>query len=188
MTCSNPSCSRPEPPRLPGESARAHTATSGAFRSAASSKENAAAAREHDFRQYLQVREDAQRLGMPLIVWAYPRGTAIDAKGGKDSFYAVDYAARTASELGADVVKVNFPHPEQQSSVPEGYRGEFSSQQAIDALVRSANRSLLLVSGGGRADTQRAQGKAPSRPPLPSADRPGDVQFSVIGGAALAVL
>ena len=32
--------------------------------------------------------------GMPLIVWAYPRGSAIEAKGGKDSFYAVDYAAR----------------------------------------------------------------------------------------------
>ena len=69
-------------------------------------------AQERDFEQYRRVREDAQRLGMPLIVWAYPRGSAIEAKGGKDSFYAVDYAARTASELGADVVKVNFPHPE----------------------------------------------------------------------------
>jgi class I fructose-bisphosphate aldolase len=64
-----------------------------------------------DFAQYQQVRADARRPGMPLIVWAYPRGSAIDAKGGKDSFYAVDYAARTASELGADVVKVNFPRP-----------------------------------------------------------------------------
>ena len=26
----------------------------------------------------------------------------------------MDYAARTASELGADVVKVNFPHPEKR--------------------------------------------------------------------------
>jgi len=60
-------------------------------------------AQERDFQQYLRVRQDAQRLGMPLIVWAYPRGQAIDAKGGKDSFYAGDYAARTASELGADV-------------------------------------------------------------------------------------
>ena len=53
---------------------------------------------------------------MPLIVWAYPRGSAIEAKGGKDSFYAVDYAARTASELGADIVKVNFPHPEKRAA------------------------------------------------------------------------
>ena len=68
------------------------------------------AAQERDFAQYLRVREDAERFGMPLIVWSYPRGAAIDAKGGRDSFCAVDYAARTASELGADLVKVNFPH------------------------------------------------------------------------------
>src|SRR5205814_2854589 len=53
-------------------------------------------AQEQDFAQFRTVREEAQRLGMPLIVWAYPRGEAVDAKGGKDSFYAVDYAARTA--------------------------------------------------------------------------------------------
>ncbi len=106
---------------------------------------------EVDFEQYRRVREDAQRFGVPLIVWAYPRGSAIGAKGGKDSFYAVDYASRTASELGADVVKVNFPHPEKQSGVSEPYRAHFSSQQAIDAVVRSANRTLVLVSGGERA-------------------------------------
>jgi fructose-bisphosphate aldolase, class I len=108
-------------------------------------------AQERDFGQYLRVRADAQRLGMPLIVWSYPRGAAVDAKGGKDSFYEVDYAARTASELGADVVKVNFPHPEKQSGAPGQYLGEFSPQQAIDAVVRSANRTLLLVSGGERS-------------------------------------
>jgi class I fructose-bisphosphate aldolase len=117
-------------------------------------------AQEHDFGQFLRVRQDAHRLGMPLIVWAYPRGAAIDAKGGKDSFYAVDYAARTASELGADVVKVNFPHPDKQSGVPDAYLGEFSAQQAIDAVVRSANRTLLLVSGGERAGDEAMIEKA----------------------------
>src|SRR6266516_1071656 len=108
-------------------------------------------AQERDFVQYLRVREDAQRFGMPLIVWSYPRGAAIDDKGGKDSFYGVAYAARTASELGADVVKVNFPHPGKQSGAAEPYLSEFSPQQAIDAVVRSANRTLLLVSVGKRA-------------------------------------
>jgi class I fructose-bisphosphate aldolase len=103
-----------------------------------------------DFEQYRAVRADAQRLGMPLIVWAYPRGEAIEAKGGKDSFYAVDYAARTASELGADVVKVNFPHPEKIERVPEAYGEAVSAQQAMNAVVRSANRTLVLVSGGSK--------------------------------------
>jgi fructose-bisphosphate aldolase, class I len=115
---------------------------------------------EHDLRQYLAIRDEARQLGMPLIVWSYPRGTAVDAKGGKDSFYAVDYAARTASELGADVVKVNFPHPEKQANVPAAYQGAFSAQQAIDAVVRSANRTLLLVSGGEKADDDAMLEKA----------------------------
>jgi fructose-bisphosphate aldolase, class I len=117
-------------------------------------------AQEADFAQFHRIREDAQRLGMPLIVWAYPRGSAIEAKGGKNSFYAVDYAARTASELGADVVKVNFPHPDMREGVKEPYRAEFSSQQAIDAVVRSANRTLLLVSGGERAGDEAMLEKA----------------------------
>jgi fructose-bisphosphate aldolase, class I len=117
-------------------------------------------AQERDFAQYRQVRADAHRLGMPLIVWSYPRGSAIDAKGGKDSFYAVDYAARTASELGADVVKVNFPHPEKQAGAAEPYLHEFSTQLAIDAVVKSANRTLLLVSGGERAGDEAMLDKA----------------------------
>jgi class I fructose-bisphosphate aldolase len=117
-------------------------------------------AQEQDFAQYHQVRHDAQRFGMPLIVWAYPRGEAIEHKGGKDSFYAVHYAARTASELGADVVKVNFPHPEKHTDVPEAYRAELTSQDAIDAVVRAANRTLVLVSGGARAGDEAMFEKA----------------------------
>jgi fructose-bisphosphate aldolase, class I len=117
-------------------------------------------AAEADFDQYRQVRDEARRLGMPLIVWAYPRGAAIEAKGGKDSFYAVDYAARTASELGADMVKVNFPHPEKRAAVPRAYNADFSADRAIDAVVRSANRTLLLVSGGERAGDEAMLEKA----------------------------
>jgi fructose-bisphosphate aldolase, class I len=117
-------------------------------------------AQERDFAQYAAVRRQAQQLGMPLIVWAYPRGTAVETKGGKNSFYAVDYAARTASELGADVVKVNFPNPRRRSGVKAPYDGEFSDQQAIDAVVRSANRTLVLVSGGERAGDEEMLEKA----------------------------
>ena len=117
-------------------------------------------AQEADFAQYRKVRADAQRLGMPLIVWAYPRGSAIEAKGGTDSFYAVDYAARVAAELGADVVKVNFPHPEKTTGVKSAYDAKFSSQQAIDSVVRSANRTLVLVSGGTKAGDQAMLDKA----------------------------
>jgi fructose-bisphosphate aldolase, class I len=117
-------------------------------------------AAERDFAQYRQVRADAERLGMPLIVWAYPRGSAIEAKGGRDSFYAVDYAARTASELGADVVKVNFPHPEKRTGVRPPYDSKVSPERAIEAVVASANRTLLLVSGGSRGGDEAMLDKA----------------------------
>jgi class I fructose-bisphosphate aldolase len=117
-------------------------------------------AADRDFGQLRQVRAAAHEHGMPLIVWAYPRGSAIDAKGGKDSFYAVDYAARTASELGADMVKVNFPHPDKRAGVASPYDLEFSSQQAINMVVRSANRTLLLVSGGEKASDETMIEKA----------------------------
>ncbi len=104
-----------------------------------------------DFDQFRRVREDAERLGMPVIVWAYPRGSAVDAKGGKESFYAVDYAARTAAELGADIVKVNFPDPTAREGVPEAYDADFTTEEAIAAVVRSASRSLVLISGGEKA-------------------------------------
>jgi DhnA-type fructose-1,6-bisphosphate aldolase and related enzymes len=97
---------------------------------------------------------------MPLIVWAYPRGSAIAAKGGNDSFYAVDYAARVASEPGADIVKVNFPRPEKHGSGHGEYESDVSTQAAIDAVVRSANRTLVLVSGGSRAVDDAMIGKA----------------------------
>lgn len=107
---------------------------------------------DQDFSTLRGVRAEAERLGMPLIVWSYPRGSAVAAKGGSDSFYVVDYAARTAAEVGADMVKVNFPHPEKQQGVPPQYQGvPTSGQEAIEAVVRSAGRTLLLVSGGSRA-------------------------------------
>ena len=107
-------------------------------------------AQEADFAQFRVVREDAIRFGMPLIVWSYPRGEAVDSKFGSDSFYAVDYAARVASEVGADVVKVTFPHPEKRTNVKAEYDKEFSTQVAMDAVVRSANKTLVLISGGSK--------------------------------------
>jgi class I fructose-bisphosphate aldolase len=113
-----------------------------------------------DFEQFRRVRADAQAYGIPLIVWAYPRGSAIDAKGGKDSFYAVDYASRTASELGADIVKVNFPNPAKREGVKKEYDREFGEQDAVNAVVRSAGRSLVLLSGGEKAGDEGVIEKA----------------------------
>lgn len=104
-----------------------------------------------DFEQFRKVRADADRYSMPIIVWAYPRGEAIDAKGGRDSLYAVDYAARTALELGADIVKINVPKvdPEKDKAAPKPYNTLAPTrEEAVRRVVESAGKALVLFSGG----------------------------------------
>jgi class I fructose-bisphosphate aldolase len=107
-------------------------------------------AQDRDFAQFAEVRAAADRLGMPVIVWAYPRGEAVSKKGGKESLYAIDYAARVALELGADIVKVNYPVPsEKDSESPPPYNSlKLTAGEAFRKVVESAGRCLVLVSGG----------------------------------------
>ncbi len=107
-------------------------------------------AQDRDFAQLQRVREDCDRFGMPLIVWAYPRGEAVAKKGGKESLYAIDYAARVALELGADIVKVNYPvASEKDADSPPPYNTlKLDPEAAFQKVVTSAGRALVLVSGG----------------------------------------
>ena len=109
-------------------------------------------AQDRDFAQFLEVRRDADRLGVPVIVWAYPRGEAVGKRGGKESLYAIDYAARVALELGADVVKLNYPvRSEKDRDSPAPYNTlDLDADAAFRKVVASAGRSLVLVSGGER--------------------------------------
>lgn len=110
---------------------------------------------DEDLAQLRTVREDCERFGMPLVIWSYPRGEAIEAKGGQSSFYAIDYAARMAMEMGADVVKLNMPKvdPDKDKDSPAPYNeGGFSQEEAIASCVESAGRALVVLSGGSRID------------------------------------
>ena len=105
-----------------------------------------------EIREYQRVRQDCERLGMPLVMWAYPRGRAIEAKGGKGSLFAQDYAARVAEEMGADVVKLHEPAADSDRT-PEPYRSLREDGPArVRRVVRSAGRVLMLFSGGEKDD------------------------------------
>lgn len=104
---------------------------------------------DRDFAQWAEVRRDAERLGMPTILWAYPRGEAVDAKGGKESVWAIEYAARVAAEVGADVVKINFPTDSPTPDSPKPYDTQkFSVEEGITRAVKAAGKTLVLISGG----------------------------------------
>ncbi len=117
---------------------------------------------DRDFLQLNHVREECLKYGMPLIIWSYPRGEAMKAKGGNDTLYAVDYAARAALELGADVVKMNVPEhekisPDQPKPYNEmnlGYAG------SVRKVVASAGKALVLFSGGSKVSDEDLLTKA----------------------------
>lgn len=109
-----------------------------------------------ELRRFRRIRQDCERYGMPLLLWSYPRGEGIDAKGGKNTLYAQDYAARVALELGADVVKLHEPQPD-SAQAPAPYRALNEDAAArTQRVVRSAGRTLVLFSGGEKDDDDAA--------------------------------
>jgi class I fructose-bisphosphate aldolase len=115
-----------------------------------------------DFAQLTRVREACEKWGMPLIVWSYPRGKAIEAKGGRDSLYAVDYAARLAHELGADIIKLNVPKKsDKDAQMPKPYQEiEWDYESGVRRVIESANRSMVLFSGGSKVSDEDLLDKA----------------------------
>jgi len=116
-----------------------------------------------DFTQLRQVRQDATQFGLPLIVWSYPRGRAIELKGGRDSLYAVDYAARVANELGADVVKLNVPatNPNKNADQPSPYDSmELDYGERVRKVVESAGKTMTIFSGGSKIGDEDVLKKA----------------------------
>ena len=107
---------------------------------------------DEDFIQLQGIREECDHFGMPLMVWSYPRGEAVEGKGGRDSLYAVDYAARVALEIGADIVKLNIPkHSDKDSAQPKAYADiDFDYGGGARRVVASAGRTLVLFSGGSK--------------------------------------
>jgi fructose-bisphosphate aldolase, class I len=113
---------------------------------------------EDDFIQLGEVRQDCDRYGMPLVIWAYPRGRDIERKGGQNSFYAIDYAARVAMEMGADIVKLNMPKVDspKDKDAPAPYNElDVSQEEAIRQCVASAGRALVVLSGGSKIDDDK---------------------------------
>jgi fructose-bisphosphate aldolase / 6-deoxy-5-ketofructose 1-phosphate synthase len=77
----------------------------------------------------------AHQHGLLTIIWAYPRGKAVNRER---SPQMIAGAAGVAAALGADFVKVNAPEATNQEEV----------LQALTIAVEAAGRTQLIVSGG----------------------------------------
>ena len=100
------------------------------------------APREADmFGEFAQIHSEAMEVGMPTIVWAYPRGKYVPDEKKPE---VVAYAARVALELGADVTKVNYT----------------GSVESFRKVVRAAQRTLVISSGGSKLSDEQFIAKA----------------------------
>jgi class I fructose-bisphosphate aldolase len=125
-------------------------------------------AQSEDFIQFGRIREEADRYGMPVIVWSYPRGSAVEAQGGQTTLYAVEYAARVANELGADIVKLNLPKcdegrlktPKQYAEIEWDNHSDADVTKITQRVVAAAGRALVLFSGGSKLGDEDLLAKA----------------------------
>ncbi|MEK7672587.1 MAG: fructose-bisphosphate aldolase [Patescibacteria group bacterium] len=106
---------------------------------------------DEDLPQLAGVRQECDRYGMPLVVWAYPRGEAVEAKGGKESSYLVESAVRMSVEMGATVIKANLPVAVKDNNyfenidVPEYYRKVEKELQGLDPKKQKIERARRVV-------------------------------------------
>lgn len=111
---------------------------------------------------YMELRalaEEAKDAGLAVVVWSYPRGSAL-SKEGETAVDIVAYAAQIACQLGAHVVKVKPPtdHIEldaarkvyESEKIPIGTLSE-----RVRHVVQSAfgGRRIVIFSGGSAKGT-----------------------------------
>ncbi len=115
----------------------------------------------HRNRMYEQIAEigaEAKAAGLAVVIWSYPRGSAL-SRAGETALDVVAYAAQIAAQLGAHVIKVKLPteHLEleaakrvyESSGVPRATLAD-----RVRHVVQSAfdGRRIVIFSGGARED------------------------------------
>lgn len=76
-----------------------------------------------------RIEEEARDYGLPLILWSYPRGSAIK---NPDSAEMLSYAARCALEIGADIAKIHYT----------------GSTKTFRKVIDAAGRCSIVTAGG----------------------------------------
>jgi class I fructose-bisphosphate aldolase len=103
---------------------------------------------------------EAKAVGLPTVVWSYPRGAGL-TKEGETAVDVAGYAAQIAAQLGAHIIKVK--PPKKHLEVKEAAAAFEKNQIPIETLtervrevVRSAfnGRRIVIFSGGEAKGTE----------------------------------
>ena len=103
---------------------------------------------------------EAKSVGLPTIVWSYPRGAGL-TKEGETAADVSAYAAQIACQLGAHIVKVKPPKADlfkpEAAKVYEKYKLPTGTlRERVAEVVRSAfnGRRIVIFSGGEAKGTE----------------------------------
>ena len=104
--------------------------------------------------------QEAKEVGLPTVVWSYPRGSSI-SKEGETAVDVVAYAAQTAAQLGAHVIKVKPPSADiEQDAARKVYESEnipiSTLAERISHVIQSSfnGRRIVIFSGGPAKGTE----------------------------------
>ncbi|GLH68855.1 fructose-bisphosphate aldolase [Geothrix rubra] len=113
--------------------------------------------------QYEALRElilEAKSVGLPTVVWSYPRGAGL-TKEGETAVDVCGYAAQIAAQLGAHIIKVKPPkdviEQAEAKKVFEKYAIPTATlKDRIAHVVQSAfnGRRIVIFSGGEAKGTE----------------------------------
>jgi class I fructose-bisphosphate aldolase len=108
------------------------------------------------FEEIRELREEAASVGLPTVLWSYPRGEAL-SKDGETAIDIAAYGAQIAALLGAHVIKIKLStdHLElaEAKKVYQAEKVDISSQAARVAHCMQAafgGRRIVVFSGGAR--------------------------------------
>lgn len=108
--------------------------------------------------QIRAIAQEAKSVGLAVVIWSYPRGSAL-SKAGETAIDVTGYAAQIAAQLGAHVIKVKLPtgHIEQPAArkvydgtkIPVG-----TAAERVRHVVQCAfdGRRIVIFSGGAHAE------------------------------------
>jgi class I fructose-bisphosphate aldolase len=115
--------------------------------------------------QYEQLRElalEAKSVGLLVVVWSYPRGSAL-SKEGETALDVTAYAAHIAAQLGAHLIKVKLPSTHlEQPEAKKVYETQNVPRDTLSERVRHVvqstfnGRRIVIFSGGAKKDDDNA--------------------------------
>jgi class I fructose-bisphosphate aldolase len=116
------------------------------------------AERRLQYEQLRELAEEAKSVGLPVVVWAYPRGDGLN-KEGRMALDVVAYAVHIAAQLGAHIIKTKLPtadlvFEEARKVYEEHHIPRDTPSERVQHVVQSAfnGRRIVIFSGGAQTD------------------------------------